>query len=139
VIKRQPSPFKIVPTKKGIAVQKYDTRHDKWNNCGQIITIRGEKGYFSTHRTILYKHNSLGISEDILKFLADEEVIVIIKRVGTKKRGYNYYGSTIKYYTDNGMEVEVGNENQNMIHIPLREHTYIGKKLKETKPGGEKL
>lgn len=115
----------LKPTNKGIMVLKRDTKYNRLRKCGRMFPKDGGYGYFSTHREILYKHNSLGISEDILRFLSAEGVNSVVKRVGFKD-DYAYYESTVREYIEGGIRLEVRNEEEAMIHLPLREHTYLG-------------
>ena len=122
------SDFRIIDTEDGTFIQKYDTYYDKWRVAGQIITVDEEKGYYSKHRDIRRTHNALGISEDIVNYLLTESVVHVIKRVGTKKRGFfTFWRGTVDYFATQSIRDQVKNDSSDMLYVPLRELIYLGR------------
>ena len=107
--------FKI----EGGVFKKWDEKAKKWNNCGLMENDNGTIYYVTHKREVLYLHNSLGVSADILQCLTQMQPQPLIKFQLGKKKPYDVYVIPSKVLLSQGISVLCGNDNTTSLHLPL--------------------
>jgi len=106
-------------------ITKYDSKHDKTNICGEITKdYEDETVYVTKHRDLLRKHQSLGVDEDILKYLFDLGVDTIYFVHG-RTPPYNIYLSSVETHLNAGLAIEASNSESLPMHIPVRQMSVV--------------
>lgn len=106
----------------GRSLHKYDEKHFKWNVCGTILTEDdGSLIYVTRKREILYKHRSLGVSEDILDFLLSLPQSVLVRFVLGAQQPFQVYSISANTLKREGIAVKTENDGEEQIsyHLPL--------------------
>lgn len=111
-------PFRV----EGRTLQKYDEKHFKWNVCGTLLKDDdGKLIYVTRKREILYKHRSLGVSEDILDFLLSLPQSVLVRFVLGAEHPFQVYSISANTLKTEGIAVTTENDGEEQIsyHLPL--------------------
>ena len=107
---------------KGKVIRRWDFKHQKWNNCGVLQTVRGQEYYVTRKREVLHiggVNGSLGVSQDILEFLFSEARIPRVMFKLGKKKPFQIYITTVSKLLTQGKPYSFGNEQDQTFHLPL--------------------
>lgn len=108
----------------GKVVLRYDMKHKKWNTCGTLQYVRGQRCYVTRKRDVLRMYGangSLGVSKNILDFLSSiEPVPQIMFKLGRKKP-FQIYTTTIDKLLREGAKFVFKNEQDVTYHLMLEE------------------